>query len=79
LWLVPELATWLPKQVFPDAVPAATGGQPGSVLDDLLKVPPGGTPSTSGSPLDQLLEQPVAPPPSGSDPVLDRLRNNPDR
>ena len=23
LWVVPELATWLPKQVFPDAVPGA--------------------------------------------------------
>ena len=79
LWMVPDLATWLPKQVFPDAVPAATGGQPGSVLDDILKAPPTGTPSTSGSPLDQLLNQPAPSTPSGSDPILDRLQGNPSR
>ena len=39
LWAAPELATWLPKQVFPDAVPGAASGQPGSVLDDILKAP----------------------------------------
>jgi hypothetical protein len=80
LWMVPDLATWLPKQVFPDAVPAA-GGQPGSVLDDILKAPPTGapSPSTSGSPLDQLLNQPPPSTPSGSDPVLDRLQGNPSR
>jgi tripartite ATP-independent transporter DctM subunit len=79
LWLTPQLATWLPKQVFPDAVPAAaTGGQPGSVLDDILKAPPGGTPPTPASPLDQLLD-PAARPPSGSDPILDRLLGNPSR
>ncbi|MDP1966581.1 MAG: TRAP transporter large permease subunit [Reyranella sp.] len=77
LWLVPQLATWLPKQVFPDAVPAASGGQPGWSLDDLLKAPPSGTPSTSSSPLDQLLNQPATP--SESDPVLDRLQGNPNR
>jgi hypothetical protein len=82
LWAAPGLATWLPKQVFPDAVPAAPGSQPGSVLDDILKGPPTGSPSpspsTSGSPLDQILNQPPASAPStGSDPILDRLQGNP--
>src|SRR5918995_4386267 len=79
LWMVPDLATWLPKQVFPDAVPTTTGGQPGSVLDDILKAPPTGapSPSTSGSPLDQLLNQPAPSTPSGSDPILDRLQGIP--
>ncbi|MCB4820212.1 TRAP transporter large permease [Roseicella aerolata] len=76
LWLVPQTATWLPKVVFPDAVPAAAApGGGGSVLDDILQAPMGGgTPAPSGSPLDQLL----SPPPPGDrqpegDPVLDRL------
>ncbi|MBI3197298.1 MAG: TRAP transporter large permease subunit [Rhodospirillales bacterium] len=69
LWIAPGLATWLPKQVFPDAVPVSsgTGGStPGSVLDDLLKMPSagGGTPAPSGSPLDQILNTPVTPPPT---------------
>jgi TRAP-type mannitol/chloroaromatic compound transport system permease large subunit len=75
LWMVPDLATWLPKQVFPDAIPASGPGQPGSVLDDILKAPSTSTPSTSGSPLDQLLNQPATNPPS-SDPILDRLQGN---
>jgi hypothetical protein len=70
LWLAPGLATWLPKQVFPDVVPAQSapttpgGTPPGSILDDILKTPSaGGAPAPSGSPLDQLLNTPVAPPP----------------
>ena len=58
LWMAPQLATWLPKVVFPDAVPIAGSGQPGSVLDDILKTPSGGAPAPSGSPLDQILNQP---------------------
>jgi tripartite ATP-independent transporter DctM subunit len=78
LWAAPQLATWLPKQVFPDAIPAtAPGSQPGSVLDDILKAPAPGTPSTSSSPLDQLLNQPTPNAPTGSDPILDRLQGNP--
>lgn len=67
LWIAPGLATWLPKQVFPDAVPVQTapspgGGPPGSILDDILKAPSAGSaPAPSGSPLDQLLNTPVAP------------------
>ena len=79
LWSVPQLATWLPKQVFPDAAPAAGSGQPGSVIDDLLSAPPGGRPSTSDSPLDQLLDRPASGAPSRDDPILDRLQNNPVR
>jgi tripartite ATP-independent transporter DctM subunit len=81
LWTAPQLATWLPKVVFPDSVPAPTGsGAPGSVLDDILKGPAGSSPSgdapsPSASPLDQLLNQaPTNTPPSDSDPILDRLR-----
>jgi hypothetical protein len=78
LWMAPQLATWLPKQVFPDAVPAAPGSRPGSVLDDILKAPgTGSPPTTSESPLDQLLKAPATNTPSGSDPVLDRLQGNP--
>jgi hypothetical protein len=77
--LVPQLATWLPKQVFSAAVPTASGGHPGSVLDDLLRVPPSAVPLTSGSPLDQLLNQSVPDTPSESDPILDRLRGNQNR
>ena len=78
LWWQPQLATWLPKVVFPDAVPASTpaGGQPGSVLDDILKSPSGAAPAPAGSPLDQLLTPPApSDKPSSSDPVLDRLLN----
>ncbi|MGH8429814.1 MAG: hypothetical protein ACREUF_05365, partial [Solimonas sp.] len=60
----PQLATWLPKVVFPDAVPLPAGSQPGSVLDDILKGPP-----TSAAP-------PTSPPQidrSSGDPLLDRL------
>jgi tripartite ATP-independent transporter DctM subunit len=71
LWAVPGLATWLPKQVFPDAVPVSSGtgtgsSTPGSVLDDLLKMPSSGSgaPAPSGSPLDQILNTPVSPPPT---------------
>jgi tripartite ATP-independent transporter DctM subunit len=77
LWLAPELATWLPKLVFPDAVPITGPGAPGSVLDEILKGTPGGAPAPtappSGSPLDQILNQPRAGTPPPSDPVLDRL------
>jgi hypothetical protein len=70
LWMAPGLATWLPKQVFPDTVPVQTapapggGGTPGSILDDILKTPSAGagTPTPSGSPLDQILNQPVTRP-----------------
>jgi tripartite ATP-independent transporter DctM subunit len=70
LWAAPGLATWLPKQVFPDTVPVQTapapggGGTPGSILDDILKTPSAGagTPTPSGSPLDQILNQPVTRP-----------------
>jgi hypothetical protein len=72
LWMAPQLATWLPKQVFPDAIPASGPGQPGSVLDDILKAP-GSAPAPSGSPLDQILNQPSADKPPASDPILDRL------
>jgi hypothetical protein len=78
LWAAPQLATWLPKQVFPDAVPTTgPGSQPGSVLDDILKAPAPGAPSTSSSPLDQLLNQPPSGTPPGNDPILDRLQGNP--
>jgi tripartite ATP-independent transporter DctM subunit len=75
LWVAPELATWLPKVVFPGAVPAAAGGPSGSVLDDILGGPLGGAPAAPpASPLDDLLGQPpAAPQPQGGDPVLDRL------
>ena len=76
LWWQPQLATWLPKVVFPDAIPAPSpaGGPPGSVLDDILKNPSGGAPAPSASPLDQLLNQPTpSDKPSAGDPVLDRL------
>ncbi|MCW5733059.1 MAG: TRAP transporter large permease subunit [Enhydrobacter sp.] len=78
LWLMPQLATWLPKQVFPDAVPAvrSDGSQPGSVLDDILKTP-SSRPSPSGSVLDQLLNQPASNAPPASDPILDRLQGAP--
>jgi hypothetical protein len=75
LWAVPELATWLPKQVFPDAVPGAASGQPGSVLDDILKAP--GAPAPGASPLDQLLNQPPTSAPAANDPILDRLQGRP--
>lgn len=82
LWLFPGLATWLPKQVFPDPVPmhgapGPDGKPPGSVLDDLLNMPstPGGSSAPGGSPLDQILNQPAATPPApDNDPILDRLR-----
>jgi len=69
LWMVPQLATWLPKVVFPDTVPITSGPggtPPGSVLDDLLKMPSsgGGTPAPSSSPLDQILNTPIPPPPT---------------
>lgn len=75
LWVAPELATWLPKVVFPGAVPTAAGGPSGSVLDDILGGPLGGAPAAPpASPLDDLLGQPpAAPQPQGGDPVLDRL------
>jgi tripartite ATP-independent transporter DctM subunit len=84
LWMAPQLATWLPKVVFPDAIPASApgpGGQPGSILDDILKGSPpsaGGTPAPGGSALDQILNAPPSgAPPSDSDPILDRLRGTP--
>ncbi|MDP2334825.1 MAG: TRAP transporter large permease subunit [Reyranella sp.] len=72
LWLVPQLATWLPKVVFPDPVAIVGSPQPRSVFDDIMQGKPTGTPAPSGSPLDQLLNQPPAAAPAG-DPVLDRL------
>jgi hypothetical protein len=80
LWMVPQLATWLPKVVFPDPVAVTRGEQtpgsgpgsgPGSVLDDILKTP--STNAPSGSPLDQILNQPGTNKPPDNDPVLDRL------
>jgi hypothetical protein len=70
--MVPQLATWLPKVVFPDPVAAVGSTQPGSVFDDIMKGQPGGAPAPSGSPLDQILGRPPETTPS-SDPVLDRL------
>lgn len=72
LWMVPQLATWLPKVAFPDPVAIIGGPQPRSVFDDIMRGNPGGAPAPSGSPLDQLLNQPPATVPA-SDPVLDRL------
>jgi tripartite ATP-independent transporter DctM subunit len=74
LWTVPQLATWLPKVVFPDPVAAVGEPQTRSVFDDIMSGKPAGAPAapSSGSPLDQLLNQPPAAAPS-SDPVLDRL------
>jgi tripartite ATP-independent transporter DctM subunit len=86
LWMVPQLATWLPKVVFPDSVPtfSAPGpdGKPNSVLDDILNTPSTGqgAPSPSASPLDQILNTPpAATPPASSDPVLDQLQSPPRR
>ncbi len=53
LWLVPELATWLPGMLFPD--PVAAPGQTPDVLDKLL-VPPAATPPASDPVLDRLLK-----------------------
>jgi tripartite ATP-independent transporter DctM subunit len=72
LWLAPQLATWLPKVVFPEPIAAVGGSQPGSVLDDILKRPMDNAPAPSASPLDQILNQPPAAKPA-EDPVLDRL------
>ncbi len=85
LWVFPQLATWLPRVVYPSSVPAVAapgGAGGGSVLDDIL----GGTvgPSSSGgassgSPLDDILgPRPggggASPPASPqSDPILDQL------
>jgi hypothetical protein len=86
LWMVPQLATWLPKVVFPDAVPAYSApgpdGKPTSILDDILNTPSTGRGPTSPStsPLDQILNTPpAAAPPASRDPVLDRLQNQPTR
>ena len=84
LWMAPQLATWLPKLVFPDTVPVTAPGPggttPGSILDDILKGQPptsGATPP-AGSALDQILNAPPSSTsPSDSDPVLDRLRGTP--
>ena len=73
LWLAPQAATWLPKMIFRDAVPAAAGPGPGSVLDDILQGVTGASPRPSGSPLDQLLDQPQTGQPPQGDPILDRL------
>ena len=73
LWMAPQLATWLPKQVFPDAVPAATGSQPGSVLDDILKAPSSGAPSTSLG----LAARPAAQPAGGRHAVGQRSHPRP--
>ena len=73
LWMVPQLATWLPKVVFPDPVAVVGDSPTRSVFDDIMQGKPTGAPTTpSGSPLDQLLNQPPAAAPA-SDPVLDRL------
>ncbi len=46
LWVLPGLATWLPKVVFPDHVAIVSGsntgggGQGNTTLDDLLRLPP---------------------------------------
>ena len=78
LWMVPQPATWLPKQVFPDAVPAATGSQPGlgarrhpEGAIDAARRQHRARRSTSSS----TSRRPS--PPSGSDPILDRLQGNP--
>ena len=73
----PELATWLPKVVFPDPI-GVPGETPGSVLDHLLS-PGMGSPAPSDSPLDQLMGLPPAGAPAGTDPVLDRLLGGPSR
>jgi tripartite ATP-independent transporter DctM subunit len=75
LWSAPQLATWLPKIVFPSPVAGGSGPQqPGSVLDDILKgMPPGSAPAPSSSPLDQILNQPPPASRPADDPVLDRL------
>jgi tripartite ATP-independent transporter DctM subunit len=74
LWMVPQLATWLPKVVFPDPVAAVGSPEPGTgtVFDEIMKGQPGGAPAPSGSPLDQILGRPPEAAPT-SDPVLDRL------
>jgi hypothetical protein len=79
LWVVPELATWLPRVVYPAAQPvaaASSGG--GSVLDDILGggfgAPSPAAPS--GSPLDELLDRPQGEGGGSqpqSDPLLDQL------
>ena len=71
LWAFPELATWLPKVVFPDPI-GVPGETPGSVLDQLLNPGVGGQ-VPSGSALDQLMGMRPTGAPTGSDPVLDRL------
>lgn len=72
LWLAPQLATWLPKVVFPEPIAAVGGPRPGSVLDDILKRPMDNAPAPPASPLDQILNQPPTAKPA-EDPVLDRL------
>ena len=46
LWIFPQLATWLPKVVFPDAVPAVsesgTSGPSDSVFEQLMNPGPRG-------------------------------------
>ena len=79
LWMAPQLATWLPRVVFPASVPMVVepGSPSRSVLDDILGAPPTSTPAPgAASPLDDLLGRPAtggdgqAP---ANDPVLDRL------
>ena len=72
LWAAPELATWLPKQVFPDAVPAAAER---TARIGARRHPEGaaGAPRRLG-----LAARPTAQPaatsaPSANDPILDRL------
>ncbi len=59
LWVLPELATWLPSTLFPEpaAVAPGTPGTPGQTPDSVL---------------DKLLQPPTTPTPE-SDPLLDRL------
>jgi tripartite ATP-independent transporter DctM subunit len=80
LWVVPELATWLPRVVYPAATPAAapsSGG--GSILDDILggqMSEPASPAAPSGSPLDDILGRPPGTEGGGqsqSDPILDQL------
>jgi len=78
----PQLATWLPKVVFPDPVASVAGERPAegapNVFEQLLNpgapAAPGGEEAKPGqSELDRLLNIPPPSKPADTDPLLDQL------